>query len=675
MSLTYGPKTFDIKPSNASQVTVLRLPEKLPASLSQPIVVAAGSVTFTVSQPGSYLVVIKEGQSSVSDTVFLSNQPTYDITDPRSYSNHMSNTDVIGDSDVSTYVADVGSITNANLVAQFIQPAGKTKVGPTQPAPIFNVKDYGAVGNNASDDSDEIQATIDAAAASRGAVYFPYGTYRVSKQLNVPQAMRIYAESVKTTIWFYQGSVSADYGFNVEGPGLGGANQDTMIIERMSLKGNAKALIRIYGVGLFRVNNIVTQNSQSPLLHIDTCQDAVVNDIDMFSNGVLDAIGTTGGGAPSGSSIYIVNSNMLTLNMIRTESPRTAAIYIKDSGNIKILEGKVDGGGSSTPSHDAFLVSDSSTVLVQNFNLHGFEDIPTEVRGYGSFNFDNVTFSNGTANACTRAQYVSQSIWPTDTQPGHKQAPRVFFRNCQVNAQSYNDSDKLTKSLIYSVAPDPLWRYYNEVIPMRVVSGAWASGNAYREVVLHYDPGTGVFQTAPNNDRWTGAWLVHKQTGKRVRIYQNFSTGQSRLDMGPQTPWTSLVATDFPTGDFYQLEFNAENGVQVESINTKVGYRRRMNTATFTLAYHAATVTVNSSIYSNFKTTLTLSAAADSSWIGMYLTSPSTNKAYLIREVIGSTLVFDYDQTAVLTAGTWFVRAGKVKGDAIFDGGTIQGIL
>ncbi|MBF7144275.1 MULTISPECIES: M10 family metallopeptidase C-terminal domain-containing protein [Pseudomonas] len=50
-------------------------------------------------------------------------------------------------------------------------------------ATLFNVKDYGAVGNSRTDDTQAIQAAIDAAAAAGGGtVYIPTGTYRVSTQ-------------------------------------------------------------------------------------------------------------------------------------------------------------------------------------------------------------------------------------------------------------------------------------------------------------------------------------------------------------------------------------------------------------------------------------------------------------------------------------------------------------
>lgn len=46
----------------------------------------------------------------------------------------------------------------------------------------FNVRDFGAVGDGATDDTEAIQAAIDAAeAAGGGTVYFPAGDYLLDR--------------------------------------------------------------------------------------------------------------------------------------------------------------------------------------------------------------------------------------------------------------------------------------------------------------------------------------------------------------------------------------------------------------------------------------------------------------------------------------------------------------
>ncbi|MDQ1444036.1 MAG: hypothetical protein QOI20_500 [Acidimicrobiaceae bacterium] len=59
-------------------------------------------------------------------------------------------------------------------------PASATGVGP-----LFNVTDYGAVGNGTTDDRASVQAAIDAArAAGGGTVFFPAGTYLLSMRFD-----------------------------------------------------------------------------------------------------------------------------------------------------------------------------------------------------------------------------------------------------------------------------------------------------------------------------------------------------------------------------------------------------------------------------------------------------------------------------------------------------------
>src|SRR6266702_2274204 len=58
------------------------------------------------------------------------------------------------------------------------------------PAPIakalyFNVMDYGARGDGTTDDTSAIQTTITAASATKGTVYFPQGTYKITSGLTI----------------------------------------------------------------------------------------------------------------------------------------------------------------------------------------------------------------------------------------------------------------------------------------------------------------------------------------------------------------------------------------------------------------------------------------------------------------------------------------------------------
>jgi len=65
---------------------------------------------------------------------------------------------------------------------------------------IFNVKDFGAKGDNSNDDTQEIQAAIDAAfAAGGGVVYFPNGIYRLAGALDGTTNSQLFVPAAQHT--------------------------------------------------------------------------------------------------------------------------------------------------------------------------------------------------------------------------------------------------------------------------------------------------------------------------------------------------------------------------------------------------------------------------------------------------------------------------------------------
>lgn len=85
-----------------------------------------------------------------------------------------------------TLITNIGTGGIANDSPVAVIPAGFYNAGKG----IYNVLDYGAVGDNSTDDSAAIQAAIDAAeTGSTGAiVYFPVGTYHIHTGLTVTAA-------------------------------------------------------------------------------------------------------------------------------------------------------------------------------------------------------------------------------------------------------------------------------------------------------------------------------------------------------------------------------------------------------------------------------------------------------------------------------------------------------
>ena len=70
---------------------------------------------------------------------------------------------------------------------------------------VFNVKAYGAKGDNSTDDTAAIQAAMDAA-TSGGVVYFPRGTYLVSAALTVSYSVTLLGDGVGVSVIFVKAS-------------------------------------------------------------------------------------------------------------------------------------------------------------------------------------------------------------------------------------------------------------------------------------------------------------------------------------------------------------------------------------------------------------------------------------------------------------------------------------
>ncbi len=86
--------------------------------------------------------------------------------------------------------AFLSSVTGAAVGAgaALILPPTRTATSPDGTLEVFNVKDYGAVGNGTTNDASAVQATINAAVAAPygGTIYFPPGNYLIQPSPSFP---------------------------------------------------------------------------------------------------------------------------------------------------------------------------------------------------------------------------------------------------------------------------------------------------------------------------------------------------------------------------------------------------------------------------------------------------------------------------------------------------------
>jgi hypothetical protein len=73
---------------------------------------------------------------------------------------------------------------------------------------IFNVKEYGAVGDGRADDSEAVDRAIDAASAHGGEVFFPPGRFKLSHTVTLPPLVDLVGESQDKVVLFWPDSRS-----------------------------------------------------------------------------------------------------------------------------------------------------------------------------------------------------------------------------------------------------------------------------------------------------------------------------------------------------------------------------------------------------------------------------------------------------------------------------------
>ena len=89
-------------------------------------------------------------------------------------------------------ISQLPALTLPALTDQFaVNQGGVSKrmtLGQVRELGVFNVKDYGAIGDDVADDTAAIQAAVDATVDGRrgGTVYFPAGNYRITSTVTLP---------------------------------------------------------------------------------------------------------------------------------------------------------------------------------------------------------------------------------------------------------------------------------------------------------------------------------------------------------------------------------------------------------------------------------------------------------------------------------------------------------
>lgn len=146
-----------------------------------------------------------------------------------------------GDVTITKSDVGLGSVDNTSDINKPIGTATQTALNAkvAKGELVFNVKDYGAVGDGTNNDTAAIQAAVDASGDSGGTesyaiVYLPAGEYRVTSTINIKGNLCIAGAGERTYVNFTAPTISDDNLFEWIG-----ASMNDFVIQDMRLRGES----------------------------------------------------------------------------------------------------------------------------------------------------------------------------------------------------------------------------------------------------------------------------------------------------------------------------------------------------------------------------------------------------------------------------------------------------
>ena len=135
---------------------------------------------------------------------------------------------------------------------------------------IISVKQYGAVGDGSSDDTDAIDAAIASAPASRANilnVYFPSGVYAIRHAIAIPSDIRLFGDGDSSVLYQLKSGVNV-----FQGGGTAGAMASNITVERLRFRGSGGFQTN-YGLSLGSVQQVIFRDNSAetiPLISISS---------------------------------------------------------------------------------------------------------------------------------------------------------------------------------------------------------------------------------------------------------------------------------------------------------------------------------------------------------------------------------------------------------------------
>jgi hypothetical protein len=314
-----------------------------------------------------------------------------------------------------------------NVLVRYLQglPQSGAQAGPYTPGGVgavettiqsklaerISVKDFGAVGDNAADDTAAIQAAIDYAETlvlqqfqSGATVFFPAGTYKITSGLTVAKDnVGLAGDSVAASVIT---AVSPTFDLITFSKGGGTAIYRAAVRDlRLLATGNASAgsLLKLDTVYHSTVDNISLDGGYIGLT-CDGCGKLIVNNLDTHQT-------SRSTGTPSHAvnlaSTLARNSDVHFTNFqfyFQTGSTPNYAMNIDGADGIYLTSGHMHGGVSFTPSNSGVEVTCAS-VFFDNVYFDRSPQHHVYLTGAASNAYRNIRFVNCTFRDANRGIY------------------------------------------------------------------------------------------------------------------------------------------------------------------------------------------------------------------------------------------------------------------------------
>jgi hypothetical protein len=179
--------------------------------------------------------------------------------------------------------------------------------------PVFNIKDFGAVGDGKTDDARAMQQALDAcAAAGGGRVLVPAGSTFLAGPFNLKSHVELYVEAGASvlanpdpavyqksafratvsegTIWIGGENleqVTIDGGGTIDGNGIafmGPKAEDAYELKPFKLVDPRPHLLTLVGVKHLRLRNLTIGNSAYWTIHLAGCDDVAISDLSVLNS-------------------------------------------------------------------------------------------------------------------------------------------------------------------------------------------------------------------------------------------------------------------------------------------------------------------------------------------------------------------------------------------------------